>query len=76
MVNETAFQDNASQWEAWQKDKGGYGTWLKDIISNRPTRSHGFSHVTQYKQELAEMRKTETVGQVEIINEEPGAGPG
>ena len=76
MVNETAFQDNASQWEAWQKDKDGYRTWLKDVISNRPTRSHGFSHVTQYKQELAEMRKTETVGEVAIINEEPGAGPG
>ncbi|MBI3081163.1 MAG: (4Fe-4S)-binding protein [candidate division NC10 bacterium] len=76
MVNETAFPDNASQWEAWQKDKDGYRTWVQQVITNRPARSHGFSHVTQYKRELAEMRKTETVGEVAIINEEPGAGPG
>ena len=34
MVNEVAFSDNASQWEAWRKDKDGYGTWLKEKIES------------------------------------------
>lgn len=68
MVNETAFQDNASQWEAWQKDKEGYQGWVQKVITNRPPRSHGFSHVTQYKRELAELRKAEDqAGQPAIV---------
>src|SRR5262250_1324145 len=32
MVNESAFADNSSQWEAWKKDKDGYKVWLKEKI--------------------------------------------
>jgi len=37
MVNESAFDDNASQWEAWRKDKAGYKTWLGAKIGDKKT---------------------------------------
>lgn len=55
MVNEVAFGDNASQWEAWRKDKDGYQNWLKETISSRPQRSHGFRYRGQYQEQVAEM---------------------
>ena len=54
MVNEEAFDDNASQWEMWVKDKKGYETWMTEKISDKPPRSHGFHHVGQYAEETAD----------------------
>ena len=51
MVNEEAFDDNASQWEMWVKDKKGYETWMTEKISDQPARTHGFHHVGQYAEE-------------------------
>jgi len=55
MVNEVAFKDNASQWEAWRKNKDSYKTWVKNTISNRPERSHGFRYKGQYDEQKGEM---------------------
>jgi Pyruvate/2-oxoacid:ferredoxin oxidoreductase delta subunit len=54
MVNESVFDDNASQWEAWRKDKGAYKTWLGAKISDKKAtvRSHGFRFRGQYEQEI------------------------
>ena len=54
MVNEEAFDDNASQWEMWVKDKKGYETWMTEKISDKPPRSHGFHHVGQYAEEITD----------------------
>ena len=35
MVNEAAFEDNASQWEMWRKDKAAYKTWLTAKIGDK-----------------------------------------
>ncbi|HXB55069.1 MAG TPA: 4Fe-4S dicluster-binding protein [Vicinamibacteria bacterium] len=55
MVNESAFHDNASQWEMWRKDKNAYQAWLKEKTADKVTvgRSHGFRYRGQYEQELA-----------------------
>jgi pyruvate ferredoxin oxidoreductase delta subunit len=55
MVNESAFHDNASQWEMWRKDKNAYQAWLKEKTANKATvgRSHGFRYRGQYAEELA-----------------------
>ncbi|MEK7807293.1 MAG: 4Fe-4S dicluster-binding protein [Chloroflexota bacterium] len=60
MVNEANFNDNDSQWEAWQKDEQGYKQWmtvLKDKQKSE-TRTHGFHHVGGYKEEI------EAIGEV------------
>ena len=59
MVNEAEFTDNAGQWEMWQKDKDGYNTWMKELIQKpkAEARSHGFHHVGQYKEEIAQMEE-------------------
>jgi pyruvate ferredoxin oxidoreductase delta subunit len=57
MINETAFSDNASQWEAWRKDKPAYDKWLVATIANRPERSHGFRYRGQYEEQVPEMLK-------------------
>ena len=54
MVNEEAFTDNGSQWEMWLKDKEGYAAWMSEKIADRPARSHGFHHVGQYAEEIAD----------------------
>jgi pyruvate ferredoxin oxidoreductase delta subunit len=56
MVNEEAFDDNASQWEMWVKDKKGYAAWLAEKITNLPDRTHGFHHIGQYAEEIAHER--------------------
>jgi pyruvate ferredoxin oxidoreductase delta subunit len=53
MVNEEAFTDNDSQWEMWAKDKEGYSVWLSEKNSEPPPRSHGFHHLGQYAEEIA-----------------------
>jgi len=57
MVNEAEFTDNAGQWEMWQKDKEGYNQWMAELIEKPKAegRSHGFHHVGQYKEEIAQM---------------------
>ena len=54
MVNESVFDDNQSQWEAWRQDGDAYQVWLKEKIQDRATteRSHGFRFRGQYEQEL------------------------
>ena len=54
MVSEAAFEDNASQWEMWRKDKGAYQTWMTNKIHSKEhiTRSHGFRFRGQYDQEI------------------------
>jgi formate hydrogenlyase subunit 6/NADH:ubiquinone oxidoreductase subunit I len=54
MVNESAFEDNASQWEMWRKDKAAYKAWLTAKIGDKTTtaRSHGFRFRGQYEEEL------------------------
>ena len=59
MVSEKNFTDNSGQWEAWQKDKDEYNKWMKALIQEpkEEARSHGFHHVGQYKEEIAEMEE-------------------
>ncbi|MCA1825638.1 MAG: 4Fe-4S dicluster-binding protein [Myxococcales bacterium] len=52
MVNETAFTDNASQWQAFRKDAPAYKSWLVTVIENRPDRSHGFRYRGQYEEQI------------------------
>ena len=52
MVNESAFTDNASQWEAFRKDAPAYKSWLVQVIENRPERSHGYRYPGQYEEQI------------------------
>src|SRR3990172_233136 len=58
MVNESAFQDNSSQWEMWRQDKAGYKTWMTEKISDKKhvVRSHGFRG--QYEEQIKTMVST------------------
>lgn len=79
MVNESAFQDNASQFEMYEKDNNTYKAWVKGKIEDKVVtfRSHGFRYRGQYEEELAQIATTgEHHSGVQSINEEPGAGPG
>ena len=62
MVNERAFADNGSQFEAHQKDPAAYKGWLLEKIQDKATtrRSHGFRHRGQYEEELAQAGAEET----------------
>jgi pyruvate ferredoxin oxidoreductase delta subunit len=53
MVNEAAFEDNASQWEMWQQGHETYNAWVAEKITHRAERSHGFHHIGQYEEEIA-----------------------
>jgi pyruvate ferredoxin oxidoreductase delta subunit len=55
MVNEAVFEDNASQWEMWRRDKDAYRVWLESKIQDKVhvVRSHGFRYRGQYEEELA-----------------------
>jgi pyruvate ferredoxin oxidoreductase delta subunit len=57
MVNEEAFTDNQSQWQAWRKDEAAYAAWRQEKIAGQPARSHGFHHVGQYAEEIANERR-------------------
>jgi pyruvate ferredoxin oxidoreductase delta subunit len=54
MVNESVFEDNASQWEMWRRDKPTYQTWMAEKIGDKKAtvRSHGFRFRGQYEKEL------------------------
>jgi hypothetical protein len=71
MVNESLFDDNASQWEMWRKDKERYRTWMAEKIGDRKAtvRSHGFRFRGQYDEEL---RAELDTGGVEITAGIPG----
>ncbi len=53
MVNEQAFTDNKSQWEAYKTDKKAYARWVDEKIKERPERSHGFRYKGQYQEQVA-----------------------
>ncbi len=57
MVNEAHFNDNGSQWEAWQKDKEGYNQWMTGLLETQKAeaRTHGFHHREQYAEEISAM---------------------
>jgi pyruvate ferredoxin oxidoreductase delta subunit len=71
MVNESLFDDNASQWDAWRKDKDKYRAWMSGKIGDKKAtvRSHGFRFRGQYEEELK--RELDTGG-VEITAGIPG----
>ncbi len=71
MVNEAVFDDNASQWEMWRKDKTAYATWLGDKINDKvaTVRSHGFRFRGQYDEEL---KRDLDSGGIEITAGIPG----
>jgi pyruvate ferredoxin oxidoreductase delta subunit len=54
MVNESHFNDNASQWQAWRKDPGSYDAWARNLVALRrgEDRSHGFRFRGQYQQQV------------------------
>jgi pyruvate ferredoxin oxidoreductase delta subunit len=57
MVNEEAFTDNHSQWHMWQNDAQTYAEWRLEKTEALPVRSHGFHHVGQYAEEIANERR-------------------
>ncbi len=56
MVNEAAFTDHKSQWERYKTDKQEYATWLRQVTSQQPERSHGFRYRGQYQEQIAKSR--------------------
>jgi len=57
MVNESEFQGNDSQWEAYRKDKDAYLKWLDTTIAKASPidkRSHGFRYRGQYQEQIPE----------------------
>jgi len=70
MVNEAAFGDNKSQWEMYKTNKQAYAQWVKDKITHRPERSHGFRYRGQYQEQVARM------GAPAAEAEKVGADPG
>jgi hypothetical protein len=71
MVNEAVFDDNASQWEMWRRDKTAYKAWLTEKIGDQQAtvRSHGFRFRGQYDEEL---KRDLDTGGVEITAGIPG----
>ncbi len=55
MVNEADFNDNASQYDWFQRDRDGYLRWLSSVVAGQKgeQRSHGLHHWAQYKEEIA-----------------------
>ncbi|MEE8502900.1 MAG: (4Fe-4S)-binding protein [candidate division NC10 bacterium] len=62
MVNESAFEDNASQFEMYEKDKDVYKTWLTGKIEDKVVteRHHGFQMQGKYEEEIQEIIKEGT----------------
>ena len=59
MVNEEAFNDKASQYEHWKRDRDGYMGWLAGHIKTAKAekgdvgRSHGFHEWGEYEEQVA-----------------------
>ncbi len=75
MVNESQFEDNASQWEMWRNDKPAYKTWMLGKIGDKKAtvRSHGFRFRGQYEEEL---KQDLDIGGVAITAGIPGENAG
>ncbi len=75
MVNEAAFDDNASQWEMWRKDKARYQAWMTEKINDKKhvVRSHGFRFRGQYEEEI---KRDLDAGGLEITAGIPGENAG
>jgi len=75
MVNEAAFDDNASQWEMWRHDKAGYQAWMTEKINDKKhvVRSHGFRFRGQYEEEI---KRDLDAGGLEITAGIPGENAG
>ena len=71
MVREDAFEDNASQYEMWRRDKPAYVKWMGDKIASKEhvVRSHGFRFRRQYDQEIKQDLEQ---GGIEITTGIPG----
>ncbi|HUK43112.1 MAG TPA: 4Fe-4S dicluster-binding protein [Candidatus Bathyarchaeia archaeon] len=57
MVNESEFDNNQSQWEAYKKDQDAYLKWLETTIEKAEPiekRAHGFRYRGQYQKEIPE----------------------
>jgi pyruvate ferredoxin oxidoreductase delta subunit len=54
MVSEEAFADHQSQYEMWKTDKQTYADWRAEKARDEVVRSHGFHHVGQYEEEIAD----------------------
>ena len=58
MVHESVFNDNASQYEHWKRDRDGYMQWLEGKIEESNAekadvgRTHGFYEVGAYEKEI------------------------
>jgi pyruvate ferredoxin oxidoreductase delta subunit len=79
MVNEAAFTDNQSQWEAYKKDKVAYKAWVEVKIKEQPERSHGFRYRGQYQEQVAKMGVAATAENLDADpggQEEMGVGAG
>jgi len=55
MVSEADFNDNSSQYEAWQEDKPAYQTWMTALVDKQKSesRTHGFHHIGGYAEDIA-----------------------
>ena len=74
MVNERAFEDNASQFEMHRKDPAGYKAWVKEKIEDKVTtyRAHGYRYRGQYEEEIADLAAAGIVGGT-AVKEDPVA---
>lgn len=57
MVNEEEFTDNHSEYAMWRNDPATYAEWRLDKTDALPVRKHGFHHVGQYAEEIANERR-------------------
>ncbi|HUB16196.1 MAG TPA: 4Fe-4S dicluster-binding protein [Acetobacteraceae bacterium] len=57
MVNEEAFTDHDSQYQAWRKDAAAYAAWRAEKVAGQGPRPQGFHHVGQYAEEIANERR-------------------
>ena len=61
MVNEESFNDNASQYDHWKRDRDGYMEWLEEKIAVAKAekgdvgRSHGFHSWGTYEEQVEMM---------------------
>jgi pyruvate ferredoxin oxidoreductase delta subunit len=62
MVNESAFENNDSQWEDWKEHKDSYKVWLEEKIKDKTDRSHGFRYRGQYEEQVPEMLEIAKTG--------------
>jgi pyruvate ferredoxin oxidoreductase delta subunit len=53
MVNESAFDNNKSQWEQFKQDKVAYKAWVESKIKVRSERSHGFRYRGLYEEQVS-----------------------